>query len=72
MPQDDDKEPVRTRTPSQSSSRLQAVGLTAFEIQTLVNIRDLNKYLEPIISKVGDPLGPVMDRDISGHVHTTG
>ncbi len=53
-------------------TRVNTTGLTIAEISKVMDLAKLRNYLDPIISKIDDPGGVVMDRDISGHVHTTG
>jgi len=62
-----DLEGVRT-----AISRLQGVGLTAMEVQQIIGLDKLTQYVEPLISRSLKDPGVIMNRDISGHIHTTG
>jgi len=55
-----------------AGSRLENTGLTVNEISQLLDVGRLKEALNPIVGKVGDPTALVANRDISGHIHTTG
>lgn len=66
-----DKPEVSTNQPSTGKvNNLQTAGFTAFELAHILGIEKLSEYVQPIAARIGQAGGPVMDKDISGHVHT--
>lgn len=54
--------------------QINTTGLTAAELASLLGPDKLREFIQPAVSAlaVGGANAPLMDRDISGHIHTTG